>query len=691
MSIINSLLKRRQFLLGAVGSTCALTCKDLGALAIANGAGSSNGVGAAMEAQAASAAAASGAGIKYRHLLSPIGIGNVTLKNRMYHTKSQPTGLQGPENFPNEALINYFINVARNGAAMVTIALDKYDLTSSSVRDIITQLTDAIHFYGSKVIGPLTQSGEPSGYNISAVPRPDPSVRMRAEQYRLTGEAKEIPVELAQKMNADFVTKAKLYQSLGVDVALLYMSYRSSILANSLSPAMNKRTDQYGGTLEKRARLSLELAQAIKKACGQDFLIEAQVSGEEEAGGYTLEDLVNYAKIWEGSVDILQLRAVDGTSAHPTGYNSVKGHPITLRYAEAVKKSGVNIFTAPNGGYEDLDLNEEFIASGKTDMVAMARAFICDSEYGRKALEGRGEDVAPCVRCNKCHGGGCSVNPTFVIGQRVGSTIKAPTGSRKVAVIGGGPAGMRAALFAVERGHKATIYEMSDSLGGQLKHADFASFQWPIKDYKDYLIRQVKKAGIDVVLNTKATPELIASKKYDAVLVAAGAAPALPDLPGVKGRNVMAPIFAFGNKGLGKNIVVVGGDLIATQAGLYLAQNGHNVTVLTNERQLAPDAQHVHYLETLQMAYQALENFSFVAGVTTTGIAEGKVTYKDAGGNEKSIVADNVIVSAGRKPRKDEALKFFGVSEKFFMIGDCYSAGFLPEATSSAYAAVSQV
>ena len=201
----------------------------------------------------------------------------------------------------------------------------------------------------------------------------------------------------------------------------------------------------------------------------------------------------------------------------------------------------------------------------------------------------------------------------------------------------------------------------------------------------------MKKAGIEVLLNTKATPEAIASKKYDAVLAATGAAPGVSDIPGVSGSHVLAPIFAFGNKALGKNIVVVGGDLVATQTGLYLAQNGHNVTVLTSERELAGDAQHVHYKENLQMAWEAQKNFIFMTGVTTTGVSDGKVTYKDAGGNEKTIAADNVIVSAGRKPRKDEALKFYGVSEMFFMIGDCNAAAFLPEANRSAYAAASQI
>lgn len=250
---------------------------------------------------------------------------------------------------------------------------------------------------------------------------------------------------------------------------------------------------------------------------------------------------------------------------------------------------------------------------------------------------------------------------------------------------------MRAAITAAERGHKVTLYETNDFLGGQLRHADYASFQWPIKDFKDYLARQVKKAGIEVLLNTRATPEMIKAKKYDAVLVAAGAEPVIPDIPGADGSKVLAPVFVFGNKALGKNIAVVGGDLIGTQTGMYLAENGHKVTVLTAERELASDSQRVHYRENLQMAYEALENFSFITEATATGISEGNVTYKDAKGNEKTIQADSVVVSAGRKSRNDEALKFSGLAERFFIIGDCDAVGFLPAVGRSAYAAASQV
>jgi len=378
------------------------------------------------------------------------------------------------------------------------------------------------------------------------------------------------------------------------------------------------------------------------------------------------------------------------------GYNSKKGKPLTIRYAEALKKSGTKITVAPIGGYQDLDLNEQFIASGKADMIAMARAFITDPEYGRKAYEGRGEDVVPCILCNKCQGNAltpnldvCSVNPVIGLENKVSKMISPPASARKVAVIGGGPAGMKAALTAAERGHKVTIFEKSDTLGGLLKHTDFASFQWPLKDYKDYLIRQVKQKGINVQLKITATPEMIKAKKYDAVVVAMGAEPVMPNIPGTNGSNVFKAVDVFGNeKALGKNVVIIGGELIGTETGMYLAETGHNVTVLASGKELIKSEGMHQDIDS----YLDMKNFSFVTEATARSISEGKVTYVDGKGTEKSVQADSVVIYAGFKPRQDEALKFSGSAVKFFYIGECFAVGGMVRAcTRTAFAAASQI
>jgi NADPH-dependent 2,4-dienoyl-CoA reductase/sulfur reductase-like enzyme len=277
------------------------------------------------------------------------------------------------------------------------------------------------------------------------------------------------------------------------------------------------------------------------------------------------------------------------------------------------------------------------------------------------------------------------------IAYRAHRMIDAPAVSRKVAVIGGGPAGMRAAVVAAERGHKVTLYERNDFLGGQLRHADFASFQWPVKDYKDYLSRQMEKLGVEVLLKTRATPEMIRAKGYDVVMAATGADPVIPDIPGARENNALAPIFVYGNNSLGENVVVIGGDVIGTQTGIYLGQNGHNVTVLTSEKKLGHDSQPVHYFSTVQLMYEAMDNFSYITEVSVTGISKGKVTYVDAEGKEKSIRADNVVISAERQPRKEEAQKFYGTASRFFAIGDCDSAGSVRTCTRTAFAAASQI
>ena len=698
---------RRQFLIAAsVASASALASRKL--MRVFNP-GSQTGVASASEKPGA-------AGMKgifsnrYSHLLSPLKIGNVILKNRMMHTQSLPHFFQGPETFPSDQIISHYAGVARNGAAIVTIweadltplnygtlrnrrelftdnaHMPMWDAGDPSVQNYFAQLTDAIHFYDSKASISIRISA-PQGHTISNV-----AIKRTA--------ANEIPVELIQKTIEDYAMRAKFYQSLGFDGVNIHMSYNSDLLAHALSPGSNKRTDKYGGSIENRARLPLEMFQAFKKACGQDFLVAAHMSGEEREGGYTLQDTVQFAKIWEGSLDILKLRAKNISLCHPTGFNLEEDKPLTLRYAQAIKEGGSKIITAPTGGFQDPDLLEEYIASGKTDMIAMARAWIADPEYGKKAYEGRGEDVVPCVLCNGCHGISmegpwltfCTVNPKMGIAHKVERMVDVPAVSRKVAVIGGGPAGMKAAITAVERGHKVTLYEKNDFLGGQLRHADFASFKWPLRKFKDYLIRQTYKAGVEVLLKTRATPEMIKAKGYDAVLAAVGADPVIPDIPGAKGSNVLAPIFVYGNETLGKNVVVIGGGKqIGTETGMYLAQNGHKVTVLTEEKSLATDANQVHFIDSLRSAWEALDTFSYITEVTATSISERKVFYKDATGAEKSVQADSVVIYAGRKPRQDEALKFYGSADRFFTIGDCRAQGDVRIAIRNAFAAASQV
>jgi 2,4-dienoyl-CoA reductase-like NADH-dependent reductase (Old Yellow Enzyme family)/thioredoxin reductase len=656
---------------------------------------------------------------KYSHLLSPLKIGNVVLKNRMLATKSTLHFLQGPETFPNDQMISLYADRAKNGAALVTcnpggnikprkeldlIANNRdmahmpmWDIDDPSVQNYFSQMTDAIHFYDSKATIGL-RIMEIEGYNISDVAKTSGGKYITDWHVRA---GKEIPVELMQEMIADFVTRVKLYQSLGFDAVNVYMSYRNSILAYSLSPLINKRTDKYGGSLENRGRFALELFQAIKKACGPDFLIEAQISGEEIVpGGYTIEDAVKYVNMWENTIDIVQLRGWDGSVSHPTGFNSQKKYPLTLHYAQAIKESGTKVITAPNGGYLDLDLNEEYIATGKTDMIAMARPFICDPEYGKKAYQGRGADVVPCIRCNKCHVPSlngdwfnvCSVNPKIGIAHMVNRMVDLPIAVKKVAIVGGGPAGMRAAIFAAERGHKVTLYEKNHFLGGQLRHADFASFKWPLRDFKDWLIRQLDNKGVEVRLSTEATPEMIKEAGYDAVLVATGAEPIIPNFTIAKGSDIWTPINVFGKeKSLGKNVVVVGGGSIGVETGMYLAENGHNVTVIEMLDKLAHDATPIHYIEMFRDAWEELKTFKYILKARCNGIGKDKVTYIDAKGKEQSIKTDSVVIAVGMKPKNDLALKFYGSADIFFLLGDSRKVGNVQTSQRSAFATASQL
>ncbi len=642
---------------------------------------------------------------KYQHLLSPIQVGSTILKNRILSSAASPHFICGAESSAGDGYLTHYANLAKNGAAVVIIDDWSEDQINSPARDVqryphydirnprvtngASMLAESIHFYNSKVL--LSVSADfPDGVGVCDNPNPRPMPGRKPIPQRAATVA-----DMEQAI-AEMLDLIRYYKECGFDGVSFHMSYRGRTGAQFLTPILNKRTDEFGGPIENRARFPLMQFKAVKETFGQDFLVECHISGEDAEGGISVANTVKFAKLIEGYVDILMIRAADIELSHPTGYNSIEGKPLTLHVAEAVKNSGAKVAVCPAGGYQDLDLDEKWLSEGKCDMVGMARSFIADPDYYRKALEGRGEDVVPCLLCDKCHVAFmngpwinvCSVNPLYGIEHRVDRLVES-VAPRKIAVIGGGPIGMRAALYAQEKGHSVTLYEKADHLGGQLFHADYPAFKWPLRKYKDFLIRQVEKSGIQVVLNTAAAPEQIAGVGYDAVFAAVGAVPKLPDIPGVDAPNVHTHISVYGAEAsLGKNIVVIGGSESAVETALYLAECGHEVTVLSRRERLASDATLIHFYFSFMDRWSRNPHFHGITEVTTTNIGPEGVTYVDKDGVSHTAACDDVVACGGMEPLREEALSFYGCAPVFKYIGDCTApGGNLQRGNREAYAA----
>ncbi len=365
-----------------------------------------------------------------------------------------------------------------------------------------------------------------------------------------------------------------------------------------------------------------------------------------------------------------------------------------------MKNSDVDILVEVIGGYQNADDAEAILAQGKADLIGAARAFFCDPDYYDKLMDGRGEDVLPCIRCNKCHVqsltghwiSACSVNPRLGIEHALQHLCKPVTATKRVAIVGGGPAGMRCALLCRERGHQVTLYEKTDKLGGQLYHADYASFKWPVRNFRDYLIAHLEPAGVQVKLNTEATPEMLEAEGYDAVVVAIGATAKRPNIPGIE-HAPWHTLNVFGEEHqLGKRVVVIGGSESGVETALYLCETGHDVTILSRNNNLAHDATPIHYRETIIEKWAEYPDaFHTVMNAVTTEIGAGYVKYLDAHGTAHTLDCDSVVALGGMQPLHSDAMQFHGCARQFIMIGDCLEVGNIMSCNRTAFAAASQI
>jgi 2,4-dienoyl-CoA reductase-like NADH-dependent reductase (Old Yellow Enzyme family)/flavin-dependent dehydrogenase len=633
----------------------------------------------------------------------------------------------------------FYLRMANNGAGVVTFQPGTYpgreldsgrrygglklmSMLDPDVRKGFKGINDKLHAMGTLSSASLMDI-EPQDVGIADIPNWDEIPRTGDYSERLHN-CPGISAERLEKMLQEFIFRSKDLYSVGFDMVTFYMSYRGSILANSLSPCYNQRTDKYGGkTMAERARLTLELFSRIKKAC-PGLLIEVQISGEEEPPGYTVKDWLEYCKLCEGLVDIFQVRGYDGSSTHVCGHNMKPHSPPNLRYAEAFKKAGIKALVSPVGGFGDPDDIEKFLAEGKTDLVSISRYFLVDSEYGKKVAEGRGEDITPCLLCNGCHGRHrCAVNP------KASSTISypKPAKSKKVAVLGGGPGGMEAALTAAERGHKVTLFEKKGVLGGQLVSADYPGFKWPIKAYRDWMSNKIAHSNIDLRLNTEATPELLKAGGYDAIICALGSVAKNVPVPGADADFVWLADEVYGHEAeLGHRVVIVGGASTARETAVYLAECGHKVTMIT--RTQAVFFSDLHSQRAEEDACLKNPNFSYIEHATTKEIGKGYVVCDVKLGiphvpmgftgfvlkgdsrirtldgalegpgwpvavfdeshvtvETRRVEFDSVVVSGGRKPNAELAESFRSVAPEFYIIGDNAKVEDIRESIYSGY------
>ncbi|MGI5971103.1 MAG: FAD-dependent oxidoreductase [Oscillospiraceae bacterium] len=638
---------------------------------------------------------------KYPHLLSPMKVGNTVFRNRLFSAPNGIHALQGGEPYPTQAIIDLAAERAKGGAACVTchgvypFAQNDgehlaYDGSVLHNQHYISQLADAIHFYGAKAsLEIMGQTMNNRGYY-------DVVAGLTTEFGPPGVLSMEMTEEVMDEIADNFAESAYIAKICGFDMCMVHMAYGTPGGGRFISPHFNKRTDKYGGSLENRLRFPIMVFDRIKQRCGKDFLIEFRVSGAEPQfdDGITKEDTLAMSKILEGHVDLLHLHGNEMWEAHPTCF---AGPAPFVPACEYVKKNGSPIPVVAIGGLQDLDEAEEIIASGKADFVSIARGWIADPELGLKAYEGRPEDVVPCIKCLRCHDSGClenkvfvcSVNPEMGVKQSIAGRPDAPKRRKRVAVIGGGPAGMEAAMTAARRGHDVTLYEKNSRLGGQLNFADYAEFKYGLRKFKNYLMTQLEKAGVKIRLNTKATPEMIEGEGYDEVITALGADPVVPPIPGIDSSKVITALNAFGNEDkLGSSVLVLGGGQVGCESAVHLARCGKKVDIVEMLPQLAPDASPTYRI-ILMRRIEAEKNIKVHTSTRCVSIGDAVVCEGPDG--RLSFTPDTVILAAGMRAKQTEALSFFGAAPRTLMAGDCERPGNVAKAVRSAYGAASQL
>lgn len=638
----------------------------------------------------------------YPHLFEPLTIKRTTFKNRLFVAPHMMSHMDF-NGRPDESMIDFYAEKARGGYAVVTLGdtpVDREHAATNPRSFAITpenqpklaEIARAIHAGGALASQELNHGGmiafaeanngdegwEAWGpVEIHEVQTSVIHGNEVTEEYHVHGMT-----EADMNVVADhFADCAEILQSAGYDMVLIHGGH-GWLLDQFISPLYNTRTDEYGGSLENRAKFPLMVIDRIRQRCGENFLIEYRMSGcEEIEGGLSPEEGIEFAKLLDGKVDLIHVSAgldieeAQAVHTHPTMFLP---HGVNVHYAAAIKAAGVKTPVVTLGGINTPELAEQILAEGKADVIAMARQSIADPYFPEKARHGQAEDIVPCLRCLDCltglHAGNqlsCAVNPRTAQECRFDRMSAPAKAQRKVLVVGGGPAGMQAAVTAAQRGHIVTLAESSDKLGGLLKFTDYDDLKVDLMRLKNYLIHQVEKSPVEVKLNTTVTPDFIRAGGYDAVILAVGSSPARPPIPGLDDPSVEHATTVYTKlENFGKRVAVLGGGLVGCETGLYLAEHGHEVTIIEMQSEIAPEANWMHKEGMMQSFAKA--PITCRTGLRVSRIVPGEGVYALNGeGQEEFIPADGIVYAMGMRPNTATVDALKDVCLDTYTVGDC--------------------